>query len=175
MFDETEFAVLIDSIMDQHTLQLARQSIMEFPLVVSYLIPGAESCSTVLTLAWCVLGLPAVHSVPLNGTTQLLLTPELLGQILVGDVDYWDDPAIVELNPLAEMPHLPIWRVFVSALRLLFFVCLISDHLEQDNQGLREVSRLFIQEMSDLGVPNWNFTLGVTNRQAPTFQGCPFV
>ena len=100
--------------MDEQSLILARQNVAEFPLVVSYLIPGSFDCSVVLALIRVCL--PAVHSVPINTTgPPLVLTPDTLGAILTGKIDYWDAPALVALNPELQLPHLAISRVFVDA------------------------------------------------------------
>ncbi|MDN4480140.1 phosphate ABC transporter substrate-binding protein PstS [Demequina muriae] len=48
----------------------------------------------------------------LEGVEQLNMTPALIAQIFKGDVTSWDDPAIAELNPDAELPGDAITPVY---------------------------------------------------------------
>ena len=43
-----------------------------------------------------------------DGVDELNLTPEVLGSIFAGDITRWDDPAIAETNPDADLPDAPI-------------------------------------------------------------------
>ncbi|QNT78388.1 hypothetical protein JGUZn3_11620 [Entomobacter blattae] len=39
---------------------------------------------------------------------ELHLTEEILANIFLGQVTYWDDPTIQNINPHLKMPHLEI-------------------------------------------------------------------
>lgn len=43
------------------------------------------------------------HNVP--GVNELKLDGETLAKIFMGDIEYWDDPAIKSLNPNVKLPH----------------------------------------------------------------------
>ncbi|AEM38762.1 phosphate ABC transporter, periplasmic phosphate-binding protein [Pyrolobus fumarii 1A] len=54
-----------------------------------------------------------VYNLPgFNG--RLNLTGDVLARIYMGEIKYWDDPAIKALNPGAELPHEPITPVYRS-------------------------------------------------------------
>ncbi len=44
----------------------------------------------------------------------LNLTGEVLARIYLGEIEYWDDPAIARLNPAADLPHERIVAVYRS-------------------------------------------------------------
>ena len=50
----------------------------------------------------------------LEGVEELNLTPEALGGIFAGDITSWNDPAIAEHNPDADLPEEPIVPVHRS-------------------------------------------------------------
>lgn len=50
----------------------------------------------------------------LEGVDELNLTPEALGGIFAGDIATWDDPAIADHNPDADLPDEPIVPVHRS-------------------------------------------------------------
>ncbi len=49
-----------------------------------------------------------------DGVDELNLTPDTLGAIFAGDITEWDDPAIAEDNPDADLPSAPINAVHRS-------------------------------------------------------------
>ncbi|GAA0978453.1 Phosphate-binding protein PstS2 [Nocardioides aquaticus] len=49
-----------------------------------------------------------------DGVDELNLTPETLGAIFAGEITQWDDPAIAEENPDADLPSAPINAVHRS-------------------------------------------------------------
>ena len=51
-------------------------------------------------------GVAVVYNIPeLPPDYNLRLTGEVLADILLGGIEYWDDPRIAELNPGVELPH----------------------------------------------------------------------
>lgn len=57
-------------------------------------------------------GVAVVYNVPeVPSNVNLRFTVEVLVDILLGEIEYWDDPRIKELNPGVELPHAKI--VFV--------------------------------------------------------------
>ncbi|KSW12409.1 hypothetical protein CF15_06685 [Pyrodictium occultum] len=57
-----------------------------------------------------------VYNVPEIGNTQLNLTGEVIAKIYLGEIKYWDDPAIKQLNPgvADKLPHKEIIAVHRS-------------------------------------------------------------
>ncbi|MFP3908970.1 MAG: phosphate ABC transporter substrate-binding protein PstS [Archaeoglobaceae archaeon] len=53
-----------------------------------------------------------VHNVP--GAEDLRLDGETLADIFLGNIEYWDDPRITDLNPDADLPHKRIMVVHRS-------------------------------------------------------------
>jgi len=68
--------------------QLDKGKLRQFPTAIGGVVP--------------VVNLPGIKA------GQLMLTGEVLGQIFLGKILYWDDPAIVKLNPKIKMPNNPI-------------------------------------------------------------------
>ncbi|SDC57684.1 phosphate ABC transporter substrate-binding protein PstS [Paraburkholderia lycopersici] len=68
--------------------QLSKQGLRQFPTAIGGVVP--------------VVNLPGIKA------GQVMLTGEVLGQIFLGKILYWDDPAIVRLNPNLKMPDTPI-------------------------------------------------------------------
>jgi phosphate transport system substrate-binding protein len=68
--------------------QLQAQGLLQFPMVVGAVVVGFN-----------LPGLPP---------GDLKLTPELLGRIYLGEVTFWNDRAIRDLNPGLKLPGLPI-------------------------------------------------------------------
>ncbi|ENN96248.1 phosphate ABC transporter, periplasmic phosphate-binding protein [Methanocaldococcus villosus KIN24-T80] len=54
------------------------------------------------------------YNVPEIGKATLNLTPEVIAKIFKGDIKYWDDPAIKELNPGLNLPHKEIVTIHRS-------------------------------------------------------------
>ncbi len=48
------------------------------------------------------------YNLPILGTNQLKLTGDVLANIYLKTITYWDDPAITALNPGVNFPHSPI-------------------------------------------------------------------
>ncbi|WP_042698233.1 phosphate ABC transporter substrate-binding protein PstS [Thermococcus sp. PK] len=56
-----------------------------------------------LQFPWAVGALVIAYNVP--GVSELKLDGETLAKIFMGDIEYWDDPAIKSLNPNVKLPH----------------------------------------------------------------------
>ncbi len=52
------------------------------------------------------------YNVP--GVKDLRLTPQVLADIFLGKIRYWDDPALKAINPCLRLPHLPIMVAYRS-------------------------------------------------------------
>lgn len=68
--------------------QLKKEGLVQFPTVIGAVVP--------------VVNLPGIKA------GQLMLTGEVLANIFLGKILYWDDPAIARLNPKIKMPNNPI-------------------------------------------------------------------
>ncbi|WP_028221049.1 phosphate ABC transporter substrate-binding protein PstS [Paraburkholderia oxyphila] len=68
--------------------QLAKNGLRQFPTVIGGVVP--------------VVDLPGIKA------GQLVLNGQVLAQIFLGKIIYWDDPAIARLNPKLKMPNTPI-------------------------------------------------------------------
>ena len=68
--------------------ELSKEGLRQFPTAIGGVVP--------------VVNLPGIKA------GQLMLTGEVLGQIFLGKILYWDDPAIARLNPNIKMPDTPI-------------------------------------------------------------------
>ena len=68
--------------------QLKREGLSQFPTAIGAVVP--------------VVNLPGIKA------GELMLTGEVLGDIFLGKIQYWNDPAIVRLNPKIKMPDNPI-------------------------------------------------------------------
>jgi phosphate transport system substrate-binding protein len=68
--------------------QLNKSGLRQFPTVIGGVVP--------------VVNLPGFKA------GQIMLTGEVLAQIFLGKIIYWDDPAIKQLNPTVKMPDTPI-------------------------------------------------------------------
>lgn len=68
--------------------QLIKDRLRQFPTVIGGVVP--------------VVNLPGIKA------GQLMLTGQVLGDIFLGKIQYWDDPAIARLNPKIKMPDTPI-------------------------------------------------------------------
>lgn len=84
--------------------------LLQFPIIVGAVV--------------VVYNLPGVDSLKLDGET--------LAKIFMGDVGYWDDPAIKQLNPEADLPHekiLVVHRSDSSGTTKIFttYLSLVSD------------------------------------------------
>ena len=68
--------------------QLSKDGLRQFPTAIGGVVP--------------VVNLPGIKA------GELMLNGEVLGQIFLGKILFWDDPAIVRLNPKIKMPNTPI-------------------------------------------------------------------
>ena len=68
--------------------ELTKDGLLQFPTVVGGVVP--------------VVNLPGIKA------GELTLSGPLLGDIFLGKIQYWDDPAIAQLNPKIKMPDTPI-------------------------------------------------------------------
>ena len=68
--------------------QLDKEGLRQFPTTIGGVVP--------------VVDLPGIKA------GQLMLTGEVLAEIFLGKIQYWDDPAIARLNPKIKMPDTPI-------------------------------------------------------------------
>lgn len=68
--------------------QLNKDGLLQFPTAIGAVVP--------------VVNLPGIKA------GQLMLTGEVIADIFLGKIQYWDDPAIARLNPKIKMPDNPI-------------------------------------------------------------------
>jgi phosphate transport system substrate-binding protein len=68
--------------------ELAKDGLFQFPTVIGGVVP--------------VVNLPGIKP------GELMLTGQVLGDIFLGKIIYWDDPAIAAINPKVKMPDTPI-------------------------------------------------------------------
>ncbi|MGF6573136.1 phosphate transport system substrate-binding protein [Paraburkholderia sp. GAS333] len=68
--------------------ELVKDGLFQFPTVIGGVVP--------------VVNLPGIKS------GEVTLTGQVLGDIFLGKIIYWDDPAIVAINPGMKMPDTPI-------------------------------------------------------------------
>jgi phosphate transport system substrate-binding protein len=68
--------------------ELTKDGLFQFPTVIGGVVP--------------VVNLPGLKS------GDVTLTGQVLGDIFLGKIIYWDDPAIVAINPKIKMPDTPI-------------------------------------------------------------------
>lgn len=89
-----------------------------------------EHKNTVLQVPWMMGAVVIVYNVPGVGSA-LNLTGEVLAKIYLGEIEYWDDPAIMSLNPAlaGKLPHQPIVAVHRS-----------------DSSGTTEIFTLFLRK-----------------------------
>ncbi|MEM4904401.1 MAG: phosphate ABC transporter substrate-binding protein PstS [Desulfurococcaceae archaeon] len=89
-----------------------------------------EHKNRVLQVPWMMGAVAVVYNVPSVGGT-LNLSGEVLAKIYLGEIEYWDDAAIVALNPTIadKLPHQPIVAVHRS-----------------DSSGTTEIFTLFLHK-----------------------------
>ncbi|EDZ99888.1 phosphate ABC transporter, periplasmic phosphate-binding protein [Burkholderia sp. H160] len=68
--------------------QLTRNGLRQFPTVIGGVVP--------------VINLPGLKA------GEVMLTGPVIADIFLGKIQFWDDPAIVRLNPKIKMPNYPI-------------------------------------------------------------------
>ncbi|WP_236066702.1 phosphate ABC transporter substrate-binding protein PstS [Paraburkholderia haematera] len=85
MANEVDFAGSDAPLTD---IELTKDGLRQFPTVISGVVP--------------VVNLPGIKP------GELTLSGTVLGNIFLGKIRYWDDPAIAQLNPRIKMPDTPI-------------------------------------------------------------------
>ncbi|REG50915.1 phosphate ABC transporter substrate-binding protein (PhoT family) [Paraburkholderia sp. BL6669N2] len=68
--------------------ELMKDGLLQFPTAIGGVVP--------------VVNLPGIKA------GELMLSGPLLGEIFLGKIKYWDDPAIAQLNPKIKLPDTPI-------------------------------------------------------------------
>ena len=68
--------------------QLSKNGLRQFPIVIGGVVPVAN--------------LPGLKA------GEVMLTGPVIAEIFLGKIQFWDDPAIVRLNPKIKMPNYPI-------------------------------------------------------------------
>jgi phosphate transport system substrate-binding protein len=68
--------------------QLTKNGLLQFPTVIGGVVP--------------------VVNLPGHKAGEVMLTGQVIADIFLGKILYWDDPAIVRLNPKIKMPNTPI-------------------------------------------------------------------
>jgi phosphate transport system substrate-binding protein len=104
----------------------------------------AENAQTVLELPILLMGLVPIYNVP--GAQGLRFSGDLLAQIYLGHVKKWNAPQVLQLNPHASLPDLPIrvvYRTPGKGTNYIFTDFLSKTNLEFRNRVGRSVS------------PNW--------------------
>jgi len=89
----------------------------DVPLTTEQLNQAKNKYGNVYQVPYLLGGIAIVYNVPeLKDKQPLNLTPEVLVDILLGKINYWDDPKIKELNPeLANLlPHKEIYFIHRS-------------------------------------------------------------
>ncbi len=70
---------------------------------------GAKSLyGKVYQLPWIAGGIAIVYNIPEAGNATLRVTQDVLVDILLGRIEYWDDPRLASLNPGVRLPHAKI-------------------------------------------------------------------
>lgn len=90
--DEIDFAVLDMPLSKE---EITKNGFIQFPVALAAVTP--------------IVNIPGVHM------GQLRLSGKVIGDIFLGNITVWNDPAIVELNPKAKLPNEPIIVVHRSA------------------------------------------------------------
>lgn len=108
--------------------QLAEHKLVQIPMLVGGLVP--------------------VVNVQGIGSNQLVLSGELLADIMQGQIQQWDDPRIVALNPGVRLPAQPITRI-----------------VREDASGSTEVWTRY------LGMSSARFAAAVPASQKPAWPG----
>jgi len=108
--------------------QLSEHQLVQIPMLVGGLVP--------------VVNLPGVAH------NQLVLSGEVLADIMRGDIPRWDDPRVATLNPGMSLPGLPVKRI-----------------VREDASGSTEVWTRY------LGASSARFAAAVPVSQKPTWPG----
>ncbi|MEZ0345853.1 MAG: phosphate ABC transporter substrate-binding protein PstS [Infirmifilum sp.] len=77
----------------------------DVPLASDKWAAATEKYGKVYQLPWLVGGIAIVYNIPELGGKQLRLSQEALVKILLGQIEYWDDPMLKSLNPGLSLPH----------------------------------------------------------------------
>jgi phosphate transport system substrate-binding protein len=73
----------------------------------------AQACNGCVQIPWALAGTAVAYNVP-GAPVHLRLDGATISKIFLGQITTWNDPAIVKLNPGANMPNLKITPVFRS-------------------------------------------------------------
>ena len=65
--------------------KLDKYNLIQFPAIIGGIVP--------------VVNIPGIKA------NELVLTGKVLADVYLGEIKYWDDPAIAKLNPNAKLPH----------------------------------------------------------------------
>ena len=89
----------------------------DIPLTTDQLSQAKSRYSRVYQIPYLLGGVAIVYNIPeIEDKQPLKLTPEVLVDILLGKIIYWDDPKIKELNPelVDLLPHKEIYFIHRS-------------------------------------------------------------
>ncbi len=80
---------------------------------------------------------PAYNFAPFYEVDKLILNGEILAKIFLGEIRFWDDDAIVTLNPDVQLPNLPILVIYrndVSGTTSIFidYLSKVSEHWSEE-------------------------------------------
>lgn len=94
-------------------------------------LEAAGGAANIIEFPACAGGVAPIYNVP--GTSQpLKFTGALLGEIYLGKISKWNDPAIAAINPAVSLPDLaitPVWRTDGSGTNFIFtnYLCTQSE------------------------------------------------
>ncbi len=74
----------------------------------------SPTCTTCVQMPWALAGTAVLYHDPGPGLAHLKITGPVLAKIYLGQIKYWDDPAIKGLNPGKNLPHTPFTVVHRS-------------------------------------------------------------
>ena len=78
-------------------------------IMTSAQVAAAQAASGPILAIPTTMGTMAIsYDIPGLGNYQLKLTGTVLANIYLKNITYWDDPAIIALNPGASLPHTAI-------------------------------------------------------------------
>lgn len=69
---------------------------------------AASEYGDILHIPTCLGAVVVTYNLPNVGETVLKFSPDLIAEIFLGNITKWNDPAIAELNPDAELPDMTI-------------------------------------------------------------------
>jgi phosphate transport system substrate-binding protein len=66
-------------------------------VITKDIISGSPENESLICIPTCISAVAITYNIP--GVSNLKFTPELIANIYLGNIKYWNDPVIVELNP----------------------------------------------------------------------------